>query len=56
MEKLLALWIGGSVLPVSLVDNPDFKKFIAEISPEVILIYFHCIVLGLEFSKRKYCS
>ena len=52
MEKLLALWIGGSVLPVSLVDNPDFKKFIAEISPEVILIYFHCIALVWNLSKQ----
>ena len=37
-DQLLALWIGGSVLPVSITENEDMKAFVNKINPKVIVV------------------
>ena len=34
-DELMALWVGGTVLPLSLVENEDFKAYIQKLNPKV---------------------
>ena len=34
-NKTLALWIGGSNLPISAVEDPNMEKYVKTLNPQV---------------------
>ena len=34
-DKMLAIWIGGSNLPISAVEDPNMEKYIKTLNKEV---------------------
>ena len=38
-DELMALWVGGTVLPLSLVENDDFKAYVKKLNPKVSVFF-----------------
>ena len=38
-DEMMALWVGGTVLPLSLVKNDYFKAYVKKLNPKVSVFF-----------------